>query len=416
MPLGVAAGKGEYGVYRIAVQGSDTAKLTAGKHYVGIDAMSWYLNKESSFFSDRMASGTLGVQLADGRETYEVALGTFQLSGGNKTAPVFDKPVVPDRNYRGGVLTFNAKLGAVKKDTAVAALLRGAMKASFSVAAGMVETATVAGPSLLLKGAGSSLIQGVTELLSKGEKQEPIFDFSGLEKSLRPEEIVGPESFLLLHRGTKLAENKLSVGNEGARAVPLYDGQSLEDGAWLLLRVRRSDEYSGVRDWFEDSKRLRQRITSLVDDHFAGLIPKSDALAEFASSPIGSKTLQDEYLRVRALINQDGVISEREALGYISQLRTRMQAAKDAIEAGQRSHFDATIAAATEAFTAGSGLKTSLSLALLEEAGILHAARVGTIAEGTPVRRVFNVESEGALAELRYMPNLLKRYAGDQLL
>ena len=48
----------------------------------------------------------------------------------------------------------------------------------------------------------------LTELLSKGEKQESIFAVGGIEKSLGPEEIAGPESFLLFHRGTKLVESK----------------------------------------------------------------------------------------------------------------------------------------------------------------------------------------------------------------
>ena len=57
---GMEAGKGEHRVYRIVdpVPG-DTARLTAGNHYVGVDAVAWFINKESNWFADRMASGTL---------------------------------------------------------------------------------------------------------------------------------------------------------------------------------------------------------------------------------------------------------------------------------------------------------------------------------------------------------------------
>ncbi|HPC83848.1 MAG TPA: hypothetical protein PLR87_10875 [Thermoanaerobaculaceae bacterium] len=234
------AGKGQHRVYTIRpANPSDTAKLTAGNHYVGVDAVAWYLNKESTWFADRMASGTLKVQLADGRESYEVALGTFELSGGGTIAPVFDKPVVPDRNYRGGVLTFTASLTALRKDTALAALLRSASRASLGVAAGMVATATVAGPAALLATAGADLIQGVTGLLANGPNREPIFDFSGLEANLRPEQVIGPELYLLFHRGSPLDESRLEVRVEGLSTFPLHAGAPLQDGAWLLLRVRR---------------------------------------------------------------------------------------------------------------------------------------------------------------------------------
>ena len=33
--------------------------------------------------------------------------------------------------------------------------------------------------------------------------------------------------------------------------VPLYDGAYLEDGAWILLRLRRSSTYSSERPWSE---------------------------------------------------------------------------------------------------------------------------------------------------------------------
>ena len=259
------AGRGQHKVYTIKpANPSDTAKLTAGNHYVGVDAVAWFLNRESTWFADRMASGTLKVQLADGRESYEIALGTFELSGGSTIAPVFDKPVIPDRNYRGGVLTFTATLTALRKDNALAALLRSASRASLGVAAGMVATATVAGPAALLAAAGADLIQGVTGLLASGPKREPVFDFSGLEAALRPEQLIGPELYLLFHRGAPLDESRLEVRVTGLSTIPLYGGAPLADGAWLLLRVRRSDEYSGVRPWQDEARALRARIDALV--------------------------------------------------------------------------------------------------------------------------------------------------------
>ena len=46
------------------------------------------------------------IKLSVGLESYNVALGTFALTGGSRTVPIFDRPVVPDRNYRGGQIIF----------------------------------------------------------------------------------------------------------------------------------------------------------------------------------------------------------------------------------------------------------------------------------------------------------------------
>lgn len=402
----LSAGKGQHRVYTIRpANPSDTAKLTAGNHYVGVDAVAWFLNKESTWFANRMASGTLKVQLADGRESYEVALGTFELSGGSTIAPVFDKPVIPDRNYRGGVLTFTATLTALRKDTALAALLRSASRASLGVAAGMVATATVAGPAALLAAAGADLIQGVTGLLANGPKREPVFDFSGLEATLRPEQLIGPEIYILFHRGSPLDESRLEVRVRGLSTFPLHAGAPLDDGAWLLLRVRRSDEYSGVRPWQDEARTLRARIGGLVDDALAGLISTTDALAELAPSPAGARTALDEYLRLRAVISADGVLSEREAAAHVMQLRARLAAAREAIETGSRTPFDGALAALTASFAHGTPVPGRLGTLLLDEIRPLVATRMTTIVGTTPLSRVAKLDGNRVFETLAYLPN-----------
>ncbi len=83
------AGQGESHVYRIAAANTaDQEPLTASRDYLGIDALAWYVNKESSWFRDRTASGVLTATLAGGSEQYQAALGTFELDNGQKTAPV----------------------------------------------------------------------------------------------------------------------------------------------------------------------------------------------------------------------------------------------------------------------------------------------------------------------------------------
>jgi len=217
----IEAGNGEHHVYKITVDSADSAKLTARNHYLGVDAVSWFVNKDSSWFRNRMASGAMSIKLSSGLEEYHVALGTFALEAGTRRAPIFDRPALPDRNYRGGPLTFFAQLSGVKSDTALSGILKSAATASLGVVSGMVATATVAGPSKLLGGAGQAIIEGVRTLLtSTGDNREPLFDFNGIEYTIQPEEIVGPQIFLLLHRGSELVERNLTVVNSGKLLVP----------------------------------------------------------------------------------------------------------------------------------------------------------------------------------------------------
>ncbi|MGH9628781.1 MAG: hypothetical protein ACRD7E_10695, partial [Bryobacteraceae bacterium] len=327
----IEAGNGEHRAYRVVIESGEP--LRPNEDYLGIDAVAWFVNKQSSWFSDRMVSGTLDIKISEGAEQYQAALGTFDLGGGSRLAPVFDRAVLPDRNYRGGSITLGAALTSIKKDTVVAALLKSAANASLGVAAGMVQTATAAGPVRLLGAAGEELMNGVKRVLSDtGEKREALFDFSGFEVSLQPDRIVGKEIYVLLHRGTPFPETALTVRSEGQLIVPYVNDAVLDDGAWLLLRLRRSSEYSGQREWYTVARALRGRILALLNDFKAGLIGQEEALERLATSSTGTETLFDEFARLRALIFNDGVLSEREAGLHIGQLRLAIDTTRKAIK------------------------------------------------------------------------------------
>jgi hypothetical protein len=409
------AGNGEHRVHFVpGGSSSDKAKLTAGAHYVGVDAVSWFINKAGGFFSDRMASGTLEIKLAGGAESYQIALGTYALESGAKTAPVFGKSVLPDRNYRGGAIAFTASLSAIRKDSAIAGLLRSAAEASLGVAAGMVETAAIAGPAKLLGDAGSSIISGVRQLLSDtGQSKEQIFDFGGLEFSIRPEQVIGPECYVLLHRGASLDSSMLTVRREGAIELPHYGDAPLDDGAWLLLRVRRSDEYSGVREWFDSARMLRMRVDAIVDDVASGSITKADALQQFLASNTGGKTLYDEFVRLRSIIHADGVVSEREAAAYVSQLVARITSARAAISNDSKEQYAQNLRRFGDALANGAAPIAQLADVVLAEAAALQQSRSGTIARDTPVQRVVNFGPSAMFETLRHLRKLNAEYASS---
>jgi hypothetical protein len=374
--MATEAGQGEHHVYRIVpTNSSDTGKLTRDVHYVGIDAVSWYINKKSTWFTDRLSSGTLDIKLADGLEKYQAALGTFELKGGSKFAPVFDRSVLPDRNYRGGKITLTASLTSIKKTTAIGGMLMSAASASLGVVAGMVNTASLAGPAKMLSAAGEDLIGGVKKVLADtGEKREPLFDFSGLEKGLSPDDIVGPEVFILLHRGAELAEQNLKVRTQGQMVLPHYNNAPLDDGAWLLLRIRRSSVYSSARDWFDSTRALRNNISNLVSDVGSGVVTKEEALKKLKPSADGG-TLFDEFVKLRSIIQHDGVLTEAEAGLYVGQLKTALDAAQRAISQNNPTLFTDAMKELRESLLSGTKTKSRVVKSFDQELSALTEFR-----------------------------------------
>ena len=404
------AGHGEHHVYKIVPKdSSDQAKLTAGNHYVGIEAVAWFINKQSNWLLNRMASGTLDIKLSGGLEDYPIALGTFNLSGGARIAPVFEKPVLGDRNYRGGPISFSAILSSIKKDTAIGGMLKSAASASLGIVAGMVETAALTGPAGILGAAGQDIIGSVRKVLTDTTlKCEAIFEFSGLEYNLQPETVVGPQIFILLHRGADLSESKLSVKTQGQLLMPFYEDTLLEDGAWLLLRIRRSDEYSGVRDWFIDARKLRSKVKSLVDDVQAGLLTKEDGLAQLKPSGTGDKTILDEFFRLRSVIYNDGVLSEREAGAQVGLLYSMLIAAKDAITTANPQILAVAIEGVTRALSHGQKIEGEIGQAFADQVASVANARKSYITKNTSPNRIAKLYGDELFSTMRYLPKTLK--------
>jgi len=401
------AGVGNHKAYPITPNDAqDNTPLQARKHYVGVDAISWYINKESSWFTKRMVSGTLEVKIANGQEKYQAALGTFSLRGGAKFAPIFNRPVLPDRNYRGGSITFTAHLTAVKKDTVVAGLLKNAANASLGIVAGMVDTAAISGPTQLLAAASGELVGGVRSILGgSAEGREPLFADNGLEITVQASDITGPATFLLLHRGSDLDESNLEVRSNGESLQPFYNGEVLEDGAWLLLRIRRTDEYSSIRSWFPDTRSLRSRIDDLANDVADGILDKSEALAQLLPSDRGNTTIYDEYLRLRAVIRNDGVLTEREAASYVGQLRSRLVLAKKAIENNESSVLAETMNSVAEAIVTGQPVPSLVNTAFEEESEEILVARNPSLNASTNIEAIADLSGPNLFKSLKYIPN-----------
>jgi hypothetical protein len=406
--MATEAGKGEHHVYKIlpAVD-ADAAKLERGRHYLGVDAVAWFINKQSGWFTDRMASGTLEITLAGGLEKYQAALGTFELKGGAMMAPVFESPVLPDRNFVGGPITLNGSLTAIKKDTILAGMLKSAASASLGIVAGMVQTASATGPAKLLAAAGDDLVSGVKKVLSEtGAKREALFDFSGLQFSMQPDVLVGREIFILMHRGAALDEKQLTVKASGQLLLPYLGATALGDGAWLLLRLRRSDEYTGVRDWYNPARTLRGKIESLVKDVELGVVAKDDALSQLRPSATGSGTIFDDFARLRTIIQNDFVLSERQAGTFVGDLSAVITAAKKAISAHDAAQFTADLSQLRIDLAQGRPLEGDIGSAFRNE--IANLARSRAIN-----RDIQPLDPDALVSTAQYMPKTLSDLSGN---
>jgi hypothetical protein len=359
------AGEGGFHVYSIpSTIGGDLTPLTAGIHYLGVDAVSWFVNKESTWYSNHMATGILQIALSNGIEQYQAALGTFGLSGGAKVAPVFSAPVLNERNYVGGSIKITATISDIKKDNALALMLKSAADASLGIVSGMVSTATLAGPAAVLGGAGSSLINSIKGILSSTAVQSnPLFSEPGIVIDIDPTSLLGPESFLLFHRGSELAQDKLALKKTGLVTTINYDNKELVDGVWLLVRVFVKKAYTGVRDWYQDVRKYKASLLDLVMKVQAGALPKDSALSQLASSTAGNKTLLDELFRLSAIISSDGVITLGEAINRISELN------KDLIDA--KAKITGTPSVITPPAVAAPGL-AALTAGSIASAGLIQ--------------------------------------------
>lgn len=378
------AGDGEHHYYllKAPVASPDRAPLEARQHYLGIDAVRWYVNKKSNFFRDRMASGTVQLLLAN-NETYEVGLGIYELKAGARTAPVFSRLILPNRVFRGGGITVKAFVRAIQRNTLLGELLVDMARASLSVVAGAVQGVTVAGPPVALLAAGKSLTEAVSKILQQGDHGLTVFDQSGVDVTLLPNRLLGPENYLLLHRGAELDSARLSLRENQGELEVLFDDDLLDDGAWVLFRIRREDKYGGPRPWEDEARNVRNELDELMDRYDLGGKTKEEVKAEL--TPNADKpTLADRVLAVISQIRKDYALAEREAVEHSGELRAFLELAQDSVNKPKKGFYSSQRQAWARSLAEGAGPPPLLRRILAAEAAHIGSDRSVTLAPDVP--------------------------------
>lgn len=292
-----------------------------------------------------MATGTITIKIG-AQESYHVALGLYELKGGARIAPVFDRPLLPERVYRGGPISLQAVISGLQKTNGIGKMLQGVTDAALGVVGTMVQTATLAGPSQLLSSAGGALVGGVRELLNNQTKDFRLFDpTTGVEKAVHPSNLKGPVTYLLLHRGTKLDPKKLKVARENDADIPRYDGKPLEDGVWILLRLRRSSEYPAEPTWLPAVREWIAAVEELADNLSAGSETEASSKAKLAPGGDSGPTLDNRYRELTATIRSDALLTSSEAGSYLGVIRAVRLLALRLVSGGDIEEFGRVMAA-----------------------------------------------------------------------
>jgi hypothetical protein len=364
------AGAGDHNVYYPLkahdVNPADTAPFEARKQYIGIDAVRWYLNEQGNLFHNRMASGTFEISLEN--ETYSGGLGTYELKGQARTAPVFDLPILNNRVFRGGRISIKVYVKAIEDDTLLGSLLRDMSKASIGVLSGAISAATATGPLAALLTISGNLVAGVKKILEEGSRPVTVLEPSGVSLNVPLTELKGAQNYVLIHRGAVLKQAGLEVTQQGAVVDVLYEGQPLQDGAWILLRLRREDSYGDPRPWDKAAEEAREAIDGLLDSVRLGSASPDSAQKALSPGTPGSPSVYDKVMSVVNQVRADYALAEREAIKIAGGLIGLLGVAKKAIKGNEVSIYDKAREAAMKSLSGGFKPSGIIGAALENEA------------------------------------------------
>jgi hypothetical protein len=226
--------------------------------------------------------------------------------------------------------------------------------------------------------------------------------------TLRGNQILGPDTFLLLHRGSRLDRQRLSVLDQGVVPVPAYEQQPLQDGVWLLLRLRRVSEFPVERPWFTLFRQWIGEVVSLVDDAQAQVSTTQSALKALTPDSESSSRLYDLYRQVRGDILKDGVLSQVEAAGYAGTLSTYRRLAIESIQTADYGKFFGQLPLLTAGIETGRAPSAAIEGVYRSERAAAASVRPILQQPGPGVPRLRRrIEAPGdAFTELRHLSRL----------
>jgi hypothetical protein len=331
------AGTGEHHVFVCPQEdtpSNDTTGFQRDRHYLRIEAVRWYVNQQGNFLKKRQAGGILELVVGGDTDkaTFQLGLGKYQLEQGATTAPIFDRAVLPNRRYLGGDLTIRAFVRVMREDKLLGSLLRNMAQSSLGIVAGSIAT----GPgsavgTMALTAAGKSLADGIQSILKDAEGTDDVLDPGGAEGTFELSKLKGPENYIVIHRGEKLSAVTALVRELGGEPQLFRGTTPVEDGAWLLLRVRREDAYGATRPWDDDLRNARAELRELFTRWKNGDKTQDEVKKVLlATGQTDAPSLGDRFYALHQTTLRDPVLTVSEAGFEAAKIETLLQAAKKA--------------------------------------------------------------------------------------
>lgn len=337
--MNTRAGDGDNHRFIIKENDATPSSIQAGVDYIAVDAVSWFVNRQGNFFVDRMVAGSLEFRIH--AQDYSTVLGNYILEGGQRTAPIFDRPIVPIVAYHGGDLTLKAFIKGIKQNTAAGTLMKQMAAASLTVVTGAIQVGTGGIATTALIAAGTILGNGAVNMLTANdEKAIPIFNpFEVTVKAAQ--DVTTLNTYILLHRGSNDVDEKLlTVSISAAGTKVKYNGQFFNDGAWILFRISKSATYTGdPRPWKNEVESVKNKIENLIDLWDANAITKDNVIS--ALTPTGQEptNVGDSYFASKERIKEDLVLTRKDRITEAGLLRAYYDAAKDAANSNDPQSF-----------------------------------------------------------------------------
>lgn len=333
LPSPAKAGEGNPQRFIITDPVGKAKPFEKGSHYVGIDAAVWFVNQQSSFFTDRMVVGTVEITLNG--VVFPVVLGQYELKGGQQIAAIFDRALISSWPYRSGEIVVKSTIQCNKSNTMAGTLIKQVAAATLTAVAGAVTLETGGVGGVALSAASGVLVKGAQQALSdNSDKKIPILD-SFEVKIDPPNDLRGSQSYLLIHHGSDGLDGAKFKIISGANGSDVFYGENpFRDGAWLLIRFRRSEEYGGdPRPWSSASEKIRLEIQNLFQQWEASQKTVDEVQRQLLPNESGNPTLADDLVALSRRIISDEALIFRDRNKHSAVLYSYLNAANSAVKA-----------------------------------------------------------------------------------
>lgn len=134
------------------------------------------------------------------------------------------------------------------------------------------------------------------------------------------------------------------------------------------------------------------------------MVTKEDGLKQLKPSATGNATIFDEFAKLRAIIQNDGVLSERQAGTFVGDLNLQINGARKGISVHSEAVFHERLAQVRSALASGEKPKGPAGKAFVDEIANLSDSRAAN-------RKSGSASADKIISTIHFMPKTLELVA-----